>query len=305
MTRAKSTLAVVSLCLAAGLIGGCAGGKEFQTGWQAERRKQFHVAYEYYCKAAEKSPSNRVISGAIARVAAKAARHWEDQAHAAVKAGRYDEAWRFFMRALEIRPDHPSAAHLIRQLEREHPQEVTVAKHEWLRGVPASIARAEQPAEPAAPSSNAQPPATQPTPPTEPLAYAGPDKRAPELPRRPSTGPGAPSHPRQAAPTGPGPASRPARAFIVVHTISRDDHRYQKIIEAIDGLFVKVKDTDPRPLDADLEVYLGTKQISKFKDLQVGNVRVVTGRSGRWYKLVVLKILDDKETVQFGIRQAE
>jgi len=302
-SRAGCAVAMI-LAASVGFMGGCAGGKEYRAGWKAERRGEFHVAYDLYCKAAEKSPSNRVISAAVARVAPKAARYWEDKAHEAVKAGRYDEAWRLFMRVLEIRPDHPSAAHLIRRLEREHPERIAEAKRQWLRAGPVALAEAPRHA-PDKPSTGSQP-RTVTSHPTRPLAYAGPERLVPSSSRRPSVE-SAEARPKARAEPRSRPVYgiRPAGDFLVVHTISREDRRYSKIVEAIDGLFVKVKDTDPRPLDADLEIYLGDKRIREFKDLKVGDSRVVTGRSGRWYRLVILKIFDDKETVRFGILPAE
>lgn len=93
----------------------------------------------------------------------------------------------------------------------------------------------------------------------------------------------------------------------MVVRISRDDDRYGKKASLRDGLAIKLKDTDRRPLDADVEIYLQYKQkdkrIAKFKDLGVNSVISVIGRSSRRYEIVLMNIYDPTETVTVGLRE--
>jgi len=92
--------------------------------------------------------------------------------------------------------------------------------------------------------------------------------------------------------------------FIMIVRISRDDHRYPKEKSLRDGLVVKVKDTDERPLDADIEIYLGPKRkrIARLKDLPENSVIAVIGRSHRRYEIVLMNIYDATETVTVALR---
>ena len=87
--------------------------------------------------------------------------------------------------------------------------------------------------------------------------------------------------------------------------ISRENPRYPKRALLTDGLSIKVKDTDPDPLDADLEVYLSNRRIGKFDNLRIGTVLTVAGRSGRLYELILMHIEDDTETVKIGLRRSQ
>ncbi len=105
-------------------VPGCLDMGEFKEGLRAEQAGEYHRAYDIYCKAANDNRDNRLLAMCISRTAPQAATYWEDRAHQAVDRGQYAEAWQLFMRVLEIRPDHPSAPHLIRRLERDHPDAV-------------------------------------------------------------------------------------------------------------------------------------------------------------------------------------
>ncbi len=103
--------------------------------------------------------------------------------------------------------------------------------------------------------------------------------------------PAAPAPPRQTE-------KKPTRVF---HgTVSRDDDRYPKELTTIDGIIVKVKDTDEDPLDADLEIRVGSFK-TRYKDQPVGARITGRGESGRRYQVVILAIEDDEETVHFAI----
>ncbi|GAF83587.1 unnamed protein product, partial [marine sediment metagenome] len=93
-----------------------------------------------------------------------------------------------------------------------------------------------------------------------------------------------------------------AGEFVQIVQVSRKDKRLSKMAALQDGLAVKVKDTDPDPLDADIEVYRGNRRIGKFKDLPVDSVLAVAGRSGKRYEIVLMRIYDDSETIVVGLR---
>ena len=95
-----------------------------------------------------------------------------------------------------------------------------------------------------------------------------------------------------------------AEVAMIVY-VSREDPRYPKRSLLTDGLSIKVKDTDPDPLDADLEVYLSNRRIGKFANLRIDSVVTVAGRSGRAYELVLMHIEDDTETVKIGLRRGQ
>lgn len=112
-------------------LAGCGTGQDYEIGQRAERNQEPQVAYDAYLRAASQNPDNSTIKSALQRVTPKAAEYWEKQGHLAVGERRYADAWRDFMRVLEIRPDHPSAPLVIRQLEQQHPTEVAYARQEY------------------------------------------------------------------------------------------------------------------------------------------------------------------------------
>jgi hypothetical protein len=118
-----------------------------------------------------------------------------------------------------------------------------------------------------------------------------------------TTPPGAPAPVEPGPPSAPEPAEppqveRPARVFRGV--VSRDDDRYPKELMTIDGIVVKVKDTDEDPLDADMEIRVGDNE-RRYEDQKVGARIRGRGLSGRSYVVLILKIHDDTETVYFSV----
>lgn len=93
------------------------------------------------------------------------------------------------------------------------------------------------------------------------------------------------------------------RGFIMIARVSRKDVRYFKKVLLRDGLAFKVKDTDKRPLDADVHVYLRNKRIAKFKNLPPKSIISVIGESRRRYEIVIMDIYDPTETVTIGLRR--
>ncbi len=114
--------------------------------------------------------------------------------------------------------------------------------------------------------------------------------------------------PRKQKPTARKSQSASKGQFIMVVRISRDDNRYGKRASLRDGLAIRLKDTDRRPLDADVEIYLRDKRkdrrIAKFKNLGENSVISVIGRSSRRYEIVLMNIYDPTETVTVGLREA-
>jgi len=177
--------AAVTLCSA---MAGCMGSGADEAR-RAELVGNYHRAYDLYVQAAEVNHRSRLLEMAISRLAPQAASHWETQAHRAMDQQDYAEAWRLFMRVLEIRPDHPSAPHLIRRIERDHPDAVAPIRTAWLRsgslalrGPGTRLARAERPARtPAVP---------QPRPEASPRKPVAPTPVAPAPTKPPTVSPG-------------------------------------------------------------------------------------------------------------------
>ncbi|HUW83326.1 MAG TPA: hypothetical protein VMZ31_11065 [Phycisphaerae bacterium] len=89
----------------------------------------------------------------------------------------------------------------------------------------------------------------------------------------------------------------------LVVCVSRDDPRYAERALLTDGIFVRVKDTDFFPLDADMELYVGNKRVAKLSNLRTGSVVTVLGRSGEPYELLLMHIDSGPETVKIGLRR--
>ena len=339
--------AATSAILAACLIG-CDAGPNFDAGQRAEKARDYHVAYDAYCQAAVQNPDNGTVATAIRRVAPKAAAFWKTQGHRAVGEGRYPDAWRMFMRVLEIEPNHPSAALVLRQLEKEHGPEVAFVRQEYekkgarslvvdrsaLRGTDGAappvavasagssgtnpntrVASAEQspsiavaeadetpmimpgpsarveaagPPPPPAPRTTPQPYSTvsPPPPPQNPPYIEAPPQPQPPVARQPQ-----PAAPPMVVPqTG---------QFLVVRTLSKEDRRYARKREFIDGVAIRLDSVDDR--DVDLEMYTGGVKIGKIDDIGVNRSARFVGLSGQRYRLVVLEIRERTETVRIGI----
>jgi tetratricopeptide (TPR) repeat protein len=91
---------------------------------------------------------------------------------------------------------------------------------------------------------------------------------------------------------------------LLVGIISRDDRRFNKAMAIMDGLTVKLRDTDEEPLDADLEIVGGKFKISP-KDVPAGGAVKIRGVSKREYKLTIMWIDHDKDTIKFAVDRGE
>lgn len=126
------------------------------------------------------------------------------------------------------------------------------------------------------------------------------------LPKPPvgASRPAEPQPPGTAA-AAPSAATRPASPVQVFQGIvSRDDDRYPKEVLTVDGIVVKVRDTDKDPLDADLEIRVG-KARKEYNDKRVGARIGGYGESGRPYVIVITRIDDETETVHFSVETVE
>lgn len=94
---------------------------------------------------------------------------------------------------------------------------------------------------------------------------------------------------------------RPTTPAVLFHgTISRDHDVAPKSLITVDGIAVKVEDTDDGPVDADLDISLGHSK-AEYEDLRVGAHLELVGYSGQRYRLVIVGIDDNTETVSFLI----
>jgi hypothetical protein len=129
-------------------------------------------------------------------------------------------------------------------------------------------------------------------------------------PRRPEV-PTAAAEPKQATQAGSNQTSvekQPSRAtrygeFEVLQTLSKKNHRFPKRAEIMNGIIVKLKDTDD-DLDADLDLYESGHRIKKIRGLEIGRSKTFKDHSGKRYSLTVLSIHHKSHTVRIGIKPA-
>lgn len=94
--------------------------------------------------------------------------------------------------------------------------------------------------------------------------------------------------------------------FVVTVRISNDDKRFPKFSPLVDGLSVRIRDTDANPLAADMEFYFGEKRVgAKVKNLPIDSVVSLMGASGATWEVVVVGIFNKTETVTLGLRKRE
>ena len=71
-------------------------------------------------------------------------------------------------------------------------------------------------------------------------------------------------------------------------------------METIDGIVVRLDDTDHEPLNADVTISVGRYKLSR-KHIRVGMPVYGRGASGRSYRLMIESILPKSETIHFRI----
>jgi hypothetical protein len=89
--------------------------------------------------------------------------------------------------------------------------------------------------------------------------------------------------------------------FTVVRTLSKKERYFPKTVEVLDGLIIELRSTDDDP-KCSLKVNVGNREVAKLKGVKIGQPHPVVGRSGRVYEIVVLDIMDKRQTVRLGIR---
>ncbi len=276
-------------------LAGCSGS-EF------EDRGLHHKAYQVYLKQVEASPGSRSAVRGMARTAPLAAAYWQRQAYAAEGADNLLESARSHKRVLEIKPNEIGSIAALRNIAKNHPD---VYAQVLPRSPEVSLAQADAEVNESA---------------TRPSVQDSAEAEQPQ-PEPPPPAPEAKPEPKP-KPIEYGPINRPIRAnpyefkptvrrtdrdgeFLFSLRVSCEDNRYPKEARLKDGLSVELKDTDPDPLDADMNVYLRGRRIGKFKNLAEGDAMVVMGASSRIYEIIVLHIHDMTETVTVALRQSE
>ena len=311
------------------LLGGCAGGEHYRLGHEAEREGNVHVAYESYCRAAAEHPSNGSVVAAIKRVAPTAATYWESEALIAWSQGRHADAWRMAMRCLKIRPDHRGALQFVLKMESEHAEEVEPARREWLAQGGRSLAKAKTVTMEVICGGVIDELATATTQPaaSEALVLAteeeiepakGADEDSDASKQAATSQPAAVSTNGQSHGSSPRAVTKAATpkkpvsdrrwqdedgAFLAIHTLSRDNKTYERQVLAIDGITIRLRDTDSEP-DTDLDLYDGDRRTQKIRGLKMGRSKMFRGHTGRWFRLTVLSIHHKTETVRIGIGPA-
>lgn len=290
--RAKplSLFAVLAVALA---TGGCGGTRFYRSGRAAEKKGDSATAYKEYCLAAERYRSNEIVVNGLARVRPAVAAQAERTGLAAMDDGRYDDAWRCFMRALDIQPDHATAAQLVRQLENDHSGEIASAKRDWIKRGSASLSVPEQAMlamETTAPRKKSLRETISADVPKESDSEINPSQRPPPQPKRPQPADLEPNAPTESA-------------FTSIHTLSLKDRRYTRLALAADGIGVRLKDTEGDG-EADLDLFDGKKVIQKVRDLERGRSQTFRGKSGTLYRLTLLSVHHKSRTVRLGVKRA-
>ncbi len=247
MTR-RAALCIVTLTA---MCSGC-----FQNA--AEKRGEYHKAYDIYCRNLKQDPNNAYAAAGIKRTASRAAAYWQQRSYAAAEVGNWDETVACHKTVLKIKPDEHSSIISLRQITLRR-----VGDRVLPTSAPAPVRTVAKPAVPRK------------------VAKIDPYRQRPVL--------------NYIGKSSDGP-------FIVVALASRHDRRYAKRAGLKDGLSVKIKDTDKKPLDADIEIYLQKKRIARLKDLPPGSVIGVFGLSGKLYEIVLMDVLDRTETITVGLR---
>ncbi len=330
MSRTARRTLVSCLCAIA-CLSGCRPGPDVRLAREAEQAGDVVRAYELYCEAAEDHRRSRRIASALRRLIPEAAAHYESQARQALARKDYAEAWRLSMRALEIQPNHPTAAERIRQLEANHPEAVAQVKADWRqRGSkwlelaangkvrrpkapkarppvhPAGRASDVTPPKPIAGSRKGRPSAMKPT--------FGDDETpaATETPRT-TTGTAAATKPSSSSPAlkrttlaskRPTTTTTRRSGYLVVRTLSRRDDRFPQRSILLDGLVAQLEETDGTP-SADLTVLRDGRRVGEYARMQEGHLRRISGRSGFAYDLVLIAIEHPRRTVRLGLLPAE
>lgn len=338
-----SLIGILGLC-------GCGGGRNADLARQAEERGDPAVAYDYYCRAAQDHRGSLTVADGLERTRPAAAAYWERLALTAADEGRYADAWRCWMRTIEIQPDHATAAQMIRQLETEHSTRIATARDDWLKRGNAALPRAQlEPRRPVADAGRDTAPAesSRATTPAGSVASADGSTLAarepapqPEKPQpRPRRAESSATDRKPREPTAMNearaadaasasvpeeepivhaerPVKKPAMqggapslagtetAFEIVRTYSLQDQRFPRTGDAIDGITLKLKDTDEDDgfIEVDVDLLKRGERIRKVRELRVGRSLTFRGASGRPYRMTIISAHHRTHTVRIGFR---
>ena len=86
-------------------------------------------------------------------------------------------------------------------------------------------------------------------------------------------------------------------------TLSKRDKRYARRLSAMDGLSVRLRDTDNDP-DADLDIYANDKRIRKIRNLEPGQSETFTTPSGAAYSISLLSVNHPTRTDRITLKPA-
>jgi hypothetical protein len=136
---------------------GCGPGDDLTVALKAEKSGHAGRAFDAYYNAAARSPSSGRAEAGMRRVRGRAAADAESEALRAMREERYADGWLLLMRALDIRPDHPEAPRMIRDLEYDHPTAVEPARQRWIRDGWNALALGPAPAAPTVQVADAAP----------------------------------------------------------------------------------------------------------------------------------------------------
>lgn len=89
--------------------------------------------------------------------------------------------------------------------------------------------------------------------------------------------------------------------YLIVHTLSKRDRRYPRVLRTLEGITLELRDTDGDG-EVDLDVFDGKRRIKKVRDLMPGSSQTYRGKSGELYRMTLLGVHHKSHTVRIGIR---
>lgn len=273
---------------------GCAGRTAYQRGIEAEQRGEAHLAFAYYAKAAQSSPSNGSYVRAIRRLGPEAADQWLSLARTAEADRRYGDAWKAAMRCLLVQPDHSAALAFIDALEGRHGAMIAGVRRAWMQSGAASLAIDAD-----ARTADARNEVRTGSPTTFGAGDAG--GAAPQPPG------GFPKSGVRRLHVGRTQVARPRDADAasnhdgrVVHWLGGD--RSAREIETVGGVRIRLRDVNRDGVDLDL--FDGRRRIQKIRELRAGESKLMLSPAGAWYRLTVLELDQDADRVRIELSRA-
>lgn len=103
---------------------------------------------------------------------------------------------------------------------------------------------------------------------------------------------------REAPERGDGPLTE---EDVRIYTLSEDLDQHPESLVLSEGLVIKLKDTDDDPLQADFDVFVHGKRIAKIRKLGVGRAYYFRRDGGRAYRLTIVAVHHDSDTVRIAL----